>query len=381
MMVVEGLGKLEDEAIILLEGFMTLDRKTLLNSLRMVMPGIESGNVVLQGSDSFIFHDGKMFTYNDSIAVVVPLEQTGLVNEDIEGAVHGKEFYNIVSKFTNDEMTLKVTDKGTWQISCGRAKAELTLMDFNYKSRLDGMKVDDKDWVDLPENFTDALASCKMSNNKSAMAGVYVRDDKVISTDGYQINLCTLKGEMPTFWITDSSLNELIKLKGMKKVQVGKNWVHFLTEDEVVFSIKTLNSSSFPYDKITALIDSINPKDDDLHTFFPKELFPAIERADNFAFDLGNQSVVRLALSKDKIVVSSEKASGKYSEEIAWDKAIDKEFDEVNVCVNASMMQAMASHSLEFYMMKMINKKGKESIRLLFVSDSSKHLMSTFNEG
>ena len=34
---------------------MTLERKVLLESLKLAMPGIESGNVVLQGSDSFVF--------------------------------------------------------------------------------------------------------------------------------------------------------------------------------------------------------------------------------------------------------------------------------------------------------------------------------------
>jgi hypothetical protein len=39
---------------------MTISRKVLLDSLKKAMPGIESGNAVLQGADAFVFHGGKM---------------------------------------------------------------------------------------------------------------------------------------------------------------------------------------------------------------------------------------------------------------------------------------------------------------------------------
>ena len=61
---------------------MTISRKVLLESLKKAMPGIENGNQTLQGTDAFIFHDGKIFTYNDSIAVSIPLEIEGLIDEN-----------------------------------------------------------------------------------------------------------------------------------------------------------------------------------------------------------------------------------------------------------------------------------------------------------
>ena len=87
---------------------MTVQKKQLVESLKLAMPGIESGNVVLQGSDTFIFHNGKSFTYNDSMAVSIPIEQTGLVEEDIEGAVKADEFFKVVSKLPQDEISFEV---------------------------------------------------------------------------------------------------------------------------------------------------------------------------------------------------------------------------------------------------------------------------------
>lgn len=359
---------------------MTVERKVLLENLKLAMPGIESGNVVLQGSDSFVFHEGKLFTYNDSVAVLVPIESVGLVGEDIEGAVHAKEFYNVISKFTNDEITFTVKDEKTWVIKCGRAKVELTLLDFDFKKRLDGVSPSDDNWIELPKEFMESLAICKMNSNKSTIAGIYVRDTNMLSTDGYQINVCTLSKNLPKFWIADASATELLKLTGLKEIQIGRTWVHFRTENGVIFSVKTLNDANYPYAKVMALIDSSAPTDDTFHATFPQSLFSAVERADSFSFDLLDWSVVRLVMTNDGIEVSSERNSGKYIENVPWDKPLDSEIEPIKVFVNANMMSCMVQHSLEFYLINMKAKNGKVIPRLLFVSPSSRHLMATFSE-
>ena len=84
---------------------MTISRKVLLESLKKAMPGIENGNQTLQGADAFIFHDGKIFTYNDSIAVSIPLEIEGLVDEGIDGAVHADEFFKTAAVNYLDAIT------------------------------------------------------------------------------------------------------------------------------------------------------------------------------------------------------------------------------------------------------------------------------------
>ena len=114
---------------------MTVQKKQLVESLKLAMPGIESGNVVLQGSDTFIFHNGKIFTYNDSMAVSIPIEQTGLVEEDIEGAVKADEFFKVVSKLPQDEISFEVSENNSWILKSGKAKVEMTLIDFDFETR------------------------------------------------------------------------------------------------------------------------------------------------------------------------------------------------------------------------------------------------------
>lgn len=358
---------------------MTVQKKQLVESLKLAMPGIESGNVVLQGSDTFIFHNGKIFTYNDSMAVSIPIEQTGLVEEDIEGAVKADEFFKVVSKLPQDEISFEVSENNSWILKSGKAKVEMTLIDFDFESRLKGVEPTE-DWIELNDDFISGISTCKMATNKTPLAGIFISGNTIVSTDGFQMNKYELKElNLPTFWITDNSVNELLKLKGLKEIQVQDTWVHFRLENGTLFSIKTLNKDKFPFAKIKSVMDNSSPKEDTLHAKFPKELFNSIDRALSFSMDVSEHSVVRLILSKDNIDVSSERLSGKYAEKINWDEEIKEEFSPITVYVDAMMMNFVSTRSLEFYLIKGTERNGKCIPRLLFVTDQSTHLMTTFD--
>lgn len=358
---------------------MTINRKVLLDSLKKAMPGIESGTPTLQGADAFIFHEGKIFTYNDSIAVSIPLEIDGLVDEGVEGAVHADEFFKILSKFSADEINFAVTENGSWILKCGKAKVEMTLMNFDFSERLKGVTPEKDNWVKLPEDFIEGIGTCKMLSNKTPMSGIYFEGKDVISTDGFQINRCILKSELPKFWISDNSANELLKFTNIKEIQQQGSWVHFKTEDDSVFSVKTLDAEKFPMEKLMKLMDTSKPKDDDLNATFPKELFEAIDRADAFAMNISDHSAIRLGLSPEKIEVSAERSSGKYAEKVAWDEGFKSEFEPITMYVDPTMMSFVSKRSLKFYLSKVTSKSGKVIPRFMFVSEKSQHLMTTFS--
>jgi hypothetical protein len=360
---------------------MTISRKVLLESLKKAMPGIESGNQVIQGADAFVFHDGKIFTYNDSIAVSIPLDIEGLINEGIEGAVHADEFYKILSKFSSDELNFTVVDENSWLIKCGKAKVTMTLMNFSFEERLEGVTPDKKAWKEIPEDFIEAVGTCKMLGNKTPMSGIYFGSKGVYSTDGFQINRYIFKdeNEVPVFWISDNSANELLKFTGIKKIQLQGNWVHFESDDNSIFSIKTLDAQKFPIDTIEKLMETGEPKKDDLKATFPEELFAAIDRADAFSMEISDHSAIRITLSSEKIEVSTERNSGKYVEKVAWGKDFKEKIEPIVMYVDPVMMSFVAKKSLKFYLSKITTKKGKVVPRLMFVSDNSQHLMTTFS--
>lgn len=352
---------------------MTIQKKQLLESLKKCMPGIETGNAVLQGADSFVFHNGKIFTYNDVISVSVPIEQTGLVEETVEGAVKAKEFYSIIEKFPSDEIEFVVKEKG-WLLKCGRAKAELNLQEFDFESRLNDI-TPTEEWVEVQDDFIQGIGVCQMTNNKTALSGIYINGKDIISTDGYQINNFTMKSELPMFYISDKSSNELLKVFGIKSMQVQGSWVHFKTEDGTVFSVKTLQGTSFPYDKVKSLIESNDFEKMDLHAKFPQEMFKAIERATSFGMEISERTAVKLELNKDGIMVSSERTSGRYAEKISWEEEM-KDMEDLIIFVDTTMMSFISNRSTEFYVSK--NPVGGRSVpRLFFVTDSSVHIMAT----
>lgn len=358
---------------------MNISRKLILENLKKAKPGIETGNAILQGSDAFVFHDGRIYTYNDSIAVSIPLEIEGIVDEGIEGAVHADEFFKIISKFSSDELNFVATDNGTWIIKCGRAKAEMTLMEFDFGERLKGITPDKKGWQKLPEDFMEALGCCRMTANKTPMSGIYFEGKKVVSTDGYRINVFEVSSDFPAFWVSDQSVNELMKFDNLVSYQIQGNWIHFSTENGIVFSIKTLNCEKFPKDKIFGAMDVSQPKEGDFSATFPKGLAEVIDRADAFAMDVSSHSAVRLVLSKKNIEVSAERSSGNYVEKIAWDEEITDDIEPITVYVDPVMMSFIFKRSLKFYLSQNQGKNGKVVPRLMFVTEKSRHLMSTFS--
>lgn len=352
---------------------MTIQKKQLLESLKKCMPGIETGNSVLQGADSFVFHNGKIFTYNDIISVSVPIEQTGLVEETVEGAVKAKEFYSIIEKFPSDEIEFVVKEKG-WLLKCGRAEAELNLQEFDFESRLNDI-TPTEEWIEVKDDFVQGIGVCQMTNNKTALSGIYINGKDIISTDGYQINNFKMKNEIPEFYISDKSSNELLKVPGIKFMQLQGSWVHFKSEDGTVFSVKTLQSSSFPYSKVKALVDSNDFTKMELHAKFPAEMFNAIERATSFGMEISERTAVKLELSENGIVVSSERTSGRYAEKISWEDKVEGVGDLV-IYVDTTMMKFISNRSTEFYLSNAV-MNGKTLPRLFFVTDSSVHIMAT----
>lgn len=354
---------------------MILSKKDLLEKLKKAMPGIESGNVVLQGADSFVFENGCIYSYNDSIAVMIPFADSN----EMKGAIKAKEFYQTISKLPQDEITLAINEK-SWMIKCGKVKAEFTLQNFDYKSRLDGI-TPDVNWIDLDDSFITALGVCKMSSNKTALSGVYFDSDTVLSTDGFQINQFKFdKLRFPKFWISDNSASELLKFSAFKQLQVNGNWVHFKFEDGTIFSVKTLMVDKFPSAKIISVMDTNKESENNFHATFPKALFPAIDRAVEFGIDIEGHNSVRLQIDPKYIEVSAERSSGRYDEKVQWEADM-KEFEPLTVYVDSQMMQFMSKRTLDFYILYRKTKKGADEPTLLFVSNNSRHLMTTFNKG
>jgi len=349
-------------------------RSELLKALKQCLPGIESGTAVLEGADLFVFRNGHVHSYNDIISVAVPIKSDGLLDADIEGAVRAEEFYGIINKFTGELITFEANQADKWVLKSGKAVATLTLMAGDFTNRFDNIAPEKKKWQAIPTEFTQGLGVCRMPANKSNISGMYITATDIMSSDGYQVNHFKWNGpELESFWISDASAGELLKVGALSHVQPKGSWVSFKTIDGTTFSVKTLQAEKWPYEKLLTVLETHEQSEDDLSAVFPKELFDAIDRAASFHLNISDSRAVRLYISPKGILVSAERASGSFEEMVDWKEKVPK-FDAFELYVSTDMMLFAARRSLSFY----IHVDG-DTPRLIFKAKDSVHLMSTLS--
>lgn len=347
---------------------MTFNKTNFITSLRTCLLGTEA-NEHADGADSFLFHDGKIFSHNGTVAVTVPIDDPDKV---LEGMVNANDLYKIISKLNKDEFDIDVS-KDKWQIKCGRMRAELVLKDTNYLSRITAFEFTD-DWTDVPSTFQSAMKLCKMSHNKTIFSGIYYRGACMFSTDGFQINMYRFDDlEMPEFWISDKCADTFIRLSDIKSFQTDGKWVHMRTSSGVIVSAKLLISDKYPYDKIISLID----KDLDQFTLtglFPPELFKAIDRAIMFGMNTDKGPVVKLVLRREYIAVAAGNTNGSYAESVDWVDMPSDDFKTIEMFVNSDILAFMLSNNCKFYIQKLENRPPN----IYFVTPHSVHLFATY---
>jgi len=362
---------------------MNLNRKELLKALKQAMPGVESGNVILEGADTFIFNDGFIHTYNDNISVSVPfyikrLNKETEQNENVSGALKAKDFYDLINRYAENNLRL-IPKEGVWIIKSVNGLAELTLLESGLVERVKGIFPKDMKYSDLPERFMEGISICQFSSNKSVLSGIHISETIIMSTDEIRINWYEMdKPVTDTFWITDSAASELCKLSNIKKYCVSDSWVHFKTEDETVFSCKRLAQDKYPLDKIKKLVENHGKGKEDISNELPTKLMDAVNRAAALSQNIESFDTIKLTFNNEGIEVFSQRPSGKYTENVPWEKPFKKEIDPVSVFVDYNMIENGLKYSKTFYLKKTMAKE-KELVRIVFKSEHGIQLISTFN--
>ena len=335
---------------------MNVNRKDLLEALKKCLSGIETGATILEGADTFVFSEGRILSYNDNISVSVPFEIEG---GEIIGAIKALEFFTLINRFS--EETIKITEKeGKWIIRSGEAKAEFVLLDSSILERVNKIFPPDNEWKSLPDNFFRGIKICKIPSNKSSLSGYFVNGNRLVSTDTVRINFYNLDREMEKFWVSDTSINELEKLSKISFYALTSSWVHFKTEDGVIFSCKRLNDESYPEDKILNVKEK-NRKEGEVSFTFPKRLLDAIYRASVLSTSVENFETIDISFSSENIIIQSERSSGKYFERVSWDNSvsIDKE---IEIRIDFAMMELAMKQAKSFY----IKEESEDNKRIVF---------------
>lgn len=291
---------------------MKVNRLNLIQDMNKALPGIATGTVVLENADTVVFNNGHIYSYNSAISVdVAEKEASGL-----KGVVKGIDFYNCLTKLPGDEIELEATAE-TWNITDGTIKVKINLLpEGKLFERFDSLKPNET-WTEIDsEDFSSGLHICNMPKNSSKFAGIYFKGNNFVSTDSYTINRFTAKNNYPEFWINNSAVAELLKWNNFVAIELNKMWLQLKSDDGTVFSVRTLDTSGFPLERIIEVLNKSLEIVPDFTSEFTEEFYTAINRAAAFSSEDEGHEIVCFNVGTEGSVVNSERISGAYEERI-----------------------------------------------------------------
>jgi len=248
-----------------------IDRNELVTALTGVIPGIEKGEFLLDGSDSFSFAGGAVRTFNGTLSISYPCE-TG-----ITGRVKAQEFFNVLSRMEGLSVEIK-TENGSVTVSDVKTTLQMPLMD-EMKAEL--FPAVPKEFAPMPEDFQSALKAVESAMAKETtfanLSGIRVEGKDVFATDNFRIGWFILSQEIPhQFLLPKKAVLQVMKLTDLKTYAVTDGWVHFRNDKGVIFSSRTVGAD-FPSAAIRKLFAT--PLEESKKYKFPDLLKESIRRA------------------------------------------------------------------------------------------------------
>lgn len=304
---------------------MKLNRKELLEALTLTSVGLAKQEIIEQ-SASFIFTKGRVFTYNDEVAVSHPVEV------DFEGAIPSKEFLALIKKLKTEEVELEISD-GELLLKGSRAKAGIRL-EAEIKLPIDEIGSPDG-WVELPDNFCEAAKFCLFSastdTSNQVLTCIHLTDSYVESTDNYRATRYFLTESdafeesmlVPTF-----AIKEIIKFNPTEYTTT-EGWIHFKNNKDVMFSCRMFDET-FP-----EIGGHLEVEGEEI--IFPSTLNEILDRASV----MSDGERVTVIAAKNKLTIKTQGDSG-WFEEVA---RIDYDGEEIEFEIQPEYLAQIMKHT------------------------------------
>jgi hypothetical protein len=221
-----------------------VETRALQKILASVRPGLAKKDIVEQ-TTHFIFTGDEVITYNDQICILHPLKTA------FTGSVKADDLYRIISSIPDKECEL-VQEKTQLRVLSKSTKAGFALLgekDIHTRIRNLGL-IEEKQWSPLPEDFIAGVFLCMFSASKDETSApnncIFVNGKDMWAGEEVRISHYMLKESMPTFLLKASAAVELVKFP-VKEYCIGDSWLHFKTEDGVVFNaIRMIGEDKYP---------------------------------------------------------------------------------------------------------------------------------------
>jgi hypothetical protein len=226
---------------------MQINRTTLLSALERCLPGLAGRKDFIESYMNFSFDNTRIVTYNESVAVSVPIE-TGLTC-----SVPAKQVYNVLKKLDTPELDIEL-DGSQLKITGPKIKAAINvLQDDKIRTATQAM-IDFLTWKPLPNDFQQAVEQCGISTDMTSlmpwMKTLNIKGNRVLSADSHRISQFIMGDTIEDdhheeTHIPFSSISGAI---GQEFVEysVTKEWFHLRASDGLVYSAKLMELENVP---------------------------------------------------------------------------------------------------------------------------------------
>ncbi len=335
-----------------------MNKNKLTEVLSLVKPALTSKEVIEQ-STCFVFKDNKVYTYNEEIAISMPIDI------EIEGAVQAKELFQLLTKVKDDEIDFDQKDDTEINIKGKKFKSGIRL-ETEIKLPIDSITVKGK-WNKLPENFIEAVNFCKFSTSKDeslpVFTCVHIHKDTVLSTDKARITEYKLLEDCfpEPVLIPANSVDKLSKYN-VNQYIIKEGWIHFRnSKNKFQFSCRTLSSQEeYPVKMVTNALETETSET----ITFPEKIKDILSTANIFVTsELDQNTFVTITIKKNRIFIKGEGDAGWYREQTKIDY---KDKEPIEFMVNPNFLSEIISHVNKVYV-------DIDSNKILFIGDDFKH--------
>jgi DNA polymerase III sliding clamp (beta) subunit (PCNA family) len=217
---------------------MIIERKKLIESLQLVMPGIDQKELV--ESMTHLHFTGKcIVTFNDAAYVSLPFPT------DFQCSVHGKTLFNLLKALDSEKVKiepvggkLKFQSKGIAADFATGEGTEINEILQTIDKEVKGLKKIEP----LPNDFHQAIELCAFSAHtkdiQGSLTNIKVKGDRVYSTDRTRFSTYLMEGSVDEFMFKAGIAADMQRY-ALKLYAVTKSWIHFFeSKNGVIFSVR-----------------------------------------------------------------------------------------------------------------------------------------------
>ena len=333
---------------------MKIKKTELLKALAQVKPGLAAKEAIEQ-STSFVFINGFVATYNDEIAVSLPIDM------ELGGAVQSRELFALLNKIKDDEITVSIDDN-EFRIQGKKFKSGIRL-ESEIVLPLDFLKAE-LEYFPIPVEFEDGVQVCLFSaaqeNVSPVLSNIHVKSNYVESCDNFRLTRFKLPAAVEHEMTIPSTAARHLVGYSFNNYAIDDGWIHFRQEETgLVYSCRTFEETYPDLEQFLQVKGSAIK--------LPDELRDVLDRSGIFsAASDGTENLVQITVGDNWCVVRGENDNGWIEEKIR----VKTKGATIAFQVSPKILQDILSRS---------NKATLSPKSLKFVSSKFTHVVSLIN--